>query len=98
LYLKNKVGKRIAIKGKISDVPWWHIIKDLENHNHIYHFDLEDGDQIVIYSAVELYCTRFLLVTGEVIEVRGKSKRPSKIDDVTYVEYHIIIDEWECLG
>lgn len=51
----------------------------------------------MIYSAVELYCTRFLLVSGEVIEVRGKSKRPGKIDDITYIEYHIVIDDWECL-
>ena len=97
MFLKDKVGKKIAIKGKISDIPWQHMIKDIENHNHIYYFDLEDGDQIVIYSEVELYCSRSLLVTGEVIEVRGKSKRPSKIDDVTYVEYHIVVDGWECL-
>ena len=97
MHLKDKIGKKITLKGKISDIPWQHMIKDVENHNHIYYFDLEDGDQIVIYSKAEVHCSRSLLVTGEVIEVRGKSKRPSKIDDVTYVEYHIIIDDWECL-
>ena len=96
MFLKDKVGEKIAIKGKISDIPWQHMIKDVENHSHIYYFDLEDGDQIVIYSAVELYCNRSLLVTGEVIEVKGKSKRPGKIDDVTFVEYHMIIDDWKC--
>ncbi len=97
MHLKDKVGKTIALIGKISDIPWQHMIKIVENHNHIYHFDLEDGDQIVIYSKVEIHCTRSLSVAGEVIEVRGKLKRPSKIDDVTYVEYHIIIDKWECI-
>lgn len=98
MFLKDKVGKIIAIKGKISDIPWQHMINYVENHNQIYYFDLEDGDQIVIYSEAEIHWTRFLLITGEVIEVKGKSKRPSKIDDITYVEYHIIIDDWECLG
>ncbi len=97
MILKDKVGKKIAIKGKISDIPWQHMIKDVENHNHIYYFDLEDGDQIVIYSKTELNCAESLLITGEVIEVRGKTKRPGKIDDVTYIEYHIVIDDWECL-
>ncbi|MCK5304400.1 MAG: hypothetical protein KAJ72_04060 [Candidatus Heimdallarchaeota archaeon] len=97
MHLKDKIGKKITLKGKISDIPWQHMIKDVENHNHNYYFDLEDGAQIVIYSKAEVLCSRSLLVTGEVIEVRGKSKRLSKIDDVTYVEYHIIIDDWECL-
>ena len=97
MHLKDKVGKNITLKGKISDIPWQHMIKDVENCNHIYYFDLEDGDQIVIYSKAEIQCTRSLSVTGEVIEVRGKSKRPGKIDDITYVEYHIIVDDWECL-
>ena len=97
MHLKNKVGKKIAVKGKISAIPWQHMIKDVENHNHIYYFDLEDEHQIVIYSKTELSCAESLQITGEVVEVRGKSKRPSKIDDVTYVEYHIILDDWECL-
>ena len=95
--LKDKTGKKITLLGKISNIPWQHMIKDVENHNHIYYFDLEDGYQIVIYSKAEIHCAGSLSVTGEVIEVRGKSKRPNKIDDVTHVEYHIIIDKWVCM-
>jgi len=96
LHLKDKVGKKIALKGKISDIPWQHMIEDVEGNNHIYYFDLEHGNQIVIYSKAEIQCTSSLSITGKVIEVRGKSKRPSKIDDITYVEYHIVVDDWDC--
>lgn len=97
MHLKDKVGKKIALRGKISDVPWQHMIEDVENYNHIYYFDLEGGNQIVIYSKAEIQCASSLSVTRKVIEVRGKSKRPGKIDDITYVEFHIIVDDWTCL-
>ena len=94
--LKNKVGKKITLEGKISDIPWQHIIKSVITHKHIYYFDLKDETQIVIYAKNGIDCRNNLVIEGEIIEVKAPSKRPSKIDDITYVEYHMLVDKWIC--
>ncbi|MBY8999950.1 MAG: hypothetical protein KGD64_03465 [Candidatus Heimdallarchaeota archaeon] len=68
----------------------------METHRHTYYFDSKDENQIVIYSRESIDCLDDLVIEGEVIEVRGETKRPTKIDDVTYVEYHILVDKWVC--
>lgn len=96
MHLKDYLGKKITIEGRISDIPWQHLIMSVPTHKHIYYFDLLDGYQIVIYAKEVIDCSENLIVEGEVIEVRGPSKRPSKIDDINYVEYHILVDKWDC--
>jgi hypothetical protein len=42
------VGKKVSIKGKVSEMPWQHMIQQFESHPHIYYIDWE-GDQTVVY-------------------------------------------------
>jgi hypothetical protein len=42
-------------------------------------------------------CKGRVRLTGTVLELRGGSKRGSKIDDKQYVEYHLDVTRWECL-
>ena len=94
--LQNKVGKIVTVEGKISNMPWQHLIANVATHQQIYYFDLEGEPQIVIYSKDPIDCSNDLEIEGEVIEVKGHTKRPNKIDDVKYVEYHILVENWKC--
>ena len=90
--LQEFEGKKVAIEGSISDMPWQHLINFPETHPVITYLDI-GGDQIVIYTQDSLNCTGKVKVNGTVVKVQGTSKRPGS--DETYVEYHIIVDSWE---
>ncbi|MBD3350944.1 MAG: hypothetical protein GF364_05605 [Candidatus Lokiarchaeota archaeon] len=96
--IRNNVGKKITIRGEISRVPWQHLMKPTKEYPYAYYFDLPEDYQIVIYTKTELderkYYGNEIAVSGEVIEVTGRSKRPR--DEVeTYTEYHINVDDIE---
>ena len=92
--LKQTVGKEIAIKGEISTTPWQHTIASLKEHPFIEYFDLEDGFQTVLYSKDDLPKGTFLKIRGTVIEVKGRSKRPTDEQD-EFREYHIVVKEFQ---
>ena len=94
-YISQYVDKKVILTGKISHVPWQHMIKSVESHPFTEYFDIGDY-QIIIYSKEEIKCNKILKLYGTVIKVEGKGKRPEPSDDI-YTEYHLLVDKWECL-
>ncbi len=96
--LSENIGNDISLIGSISNTPWQHLIEITETYGNIEYLDLEDGNQIVIYSKKLIKCERKVRITGKVIEVTGKSKRPGDTSEEVYTEYQIIVDDWECFN
>ena len=48
--LKDSLGKKLVVKGKISTVIWQHIVGSIEDYPFANYFDLEDGFQTILYS------------------------------------------------
>lgn len=100
----ESVGEEITLSGNISKIPWQHLIQFISDRDNINYFDLENGEQIVIYSRepIVIYsrepitCRGKMKINGEVILTKGSSKRPQKIDE-TYQEYQLLVDSWECI-
>lgn len=94
-YMSEYVDKKVILTGKISHVPWQHMIKSVQSHPFTEYFDIGDY-QIIIYSKEEIKCEDMLKLYGTVIKVEGKGKRPEPSDDI-YTEYHLVVDKWHCL-
>ena len=95
--LKNKVGKKIHLIGKISTIMWQNFNVDIQDHPHINYVDLDDKHQIVIYTKEPVICKDTIELSGEVIKIDSKDNDPkSKIHD-GFIEYQIIVDSWRCL-
>lgn len=92
----ESVGEEITLSGNISKIPWQHLIQFISDRDNINYFDLENGEQIVIYSREPITCRGRMKINGEVILTKGSSKRPQKIDE-TYQEYQLLVDSWECI-
>jgi len=92
-YISEYEDKKIMLTGKISHIPWQHMIKAVQSHPYMEYFDVGD-DQIVFYSIEQIDCKSTLTLYGTVIKVEGKSKRPGS-DDI-YTEYHLLVDKWQC--
>ncbi len=92
----ESVGEKITLSGNISKIPWQHLIQFISDRDNINYFDLENGEQIVIYSREPITCRGRMKINGEVILTKGSSKRPQKIDE-TYQEYQLLVDSWECI-
>ncbi|MEX2680788.1 MAG: hypothetical protein Q6373_004260 [Candidatus Sigynarchaeota archaeon] len=93
--LSTQVDKIVTVTGKISDVPWQHIIASIKEHPFSYYFDLDDKYQIVIYAKKKIEEIRRIAVTGKVIRVEGGSKRPGEAKSEPYTEHHIVVDSWK---
>jgi hypothetical protein len=93
--LSKQVDKQVTIKGKISNVPWQHMIASVKGYNQSEYFDLEDKTQIVIYLKSPIPERGLISVTGKVIGVKGGSKKPGAAKSEPYVEYHIAVDSWK---
>lgn len=93
--LKNYVGKKVAVEGKISKIPWQHLMHPPSSHPFEYYFDMEKF-QIVIYAKKKVACDKTLKVSGTVIELHGAGKG-SKADE-TFKEYHVVVDSWKCFS
>ena len=96
--LSANVGNEISIIGTISITPWQHLIDFNEEYSNIGYLDLEDGNQIVIYSRKMIKCEKKIKIEGKVIEVSGRSKRPGDTSEEVYREYQIIVEDWECFN
>jgi hypothetical protein len=97
LALERYAGKKVELKGRISDTPWQHLVGSPAGFPYSCYFDV-DRFQIVVYSKTPIACPGALVVRGTVVEIRGSSKRPGTKADESWVEYHLAADSWECGG
>jgi hypothetical protein len=93
--LKAMENRRVVVRGKISAVPWQHMVGASAEFPHAEYFDLEGGFQIMIYAREPISCAGTLEVTGTVVAISGPGKRPSP-DEPIHTEYHIQVDTWKC--
>lgn len=90
-------GRKVRVKGKISEAPWQHLIASPDSFPIATYFDIGDY-QIMVYSSEPIACadsTRSISIKGTVIKVQSKDKHP-KADEVL-TEFHITVDSWECI-
>jgi hypothetical protein len=102
-HLIDHVDQAIQLEGQCSKIMWQHLMGFFLEYPHQAYFDLDDGSQTVIYSKQKITSECRLQLTGKVIALRGGSKRPksskngdnreTKVDE-TYVEYHLLVDQW----
>ena len=92
----EKIGEEVSLTGKRSVAIAQHLTLGVSGKAVAY-LDLEDGTQIVIFTSEPLRCAGPAKVTGKVLEARGGSKRGSKIEDTSYVEYQLDVSRVECL-
>lgn len=88
-------GDTVEVVGKISDMPWQHLVGMHEAYPYFYYIDIEGGGQIVAYSAKEIACEGRIKLRGKVIEAGGSSKRPGS--DEEYRELQLLVRSFECL-
>jgi hypothetical protein len=89
--LADHVGKTVTVYGKISNVPWQHILAGDTSYRYSYYFDV-GSSQTVIYAQEKIDCSLLLSVTGKVIEVKSTSNKTGS----DYREFHILVDSWFC--
>ena len=95
--LEKKVGEKITLIGRVSNVMWQHFNVNIQDYPHINYMDLDDTHQIVVYSKEPIICKNIIELSGEVIKIDTKNNDPkSKIHD-GFVEYQLIVDSWKCL-
>ena len=92
------LGEVITLNGKISQIPWQHLIGFIEDFKHENYFDLDNGEQIVIYTRTPILCRGTIKVKGTINKTEGKSKRPQPPEDNYYYEYQMLVETWECLN
>jgi hypothetical protein len=92
--LNELVNQNIIIEGKVSNIPWQHLIGYTKNYPYTCYFDF-DKSQTVIYSKTPIECRDRIKIRGKIIKISGKSKKPGSDED--YSENHIIADDWECI-
>lgn len=90
--LAGHVGRQICLTGRVAVNVWQHLVGTVADKSTQY-FDLADGGQLVVHAAEPLPSGAELELLGRVLEVRGSSKRPGKVDE-TYVEYALDVDAW----
>jgi hypothetical protein len=92
--LSDKIGQDVVLEGKVSQTPWQHMIQDLPKKV-ITYFDLDGGNQIVVYTTEEIPCTGRIRLEGRVILTEGESKRPGSKEK--YSEVQLDVTRWSCL-
>ncbi len=92
-FLTDYVGKMVQIEGKVSDMPWQHMIDMREDYPYMIYLDWEH-DQTVVYSREPVKCQGALTVQGQVIRLEGQSKRPGS--QTHYSELQILADRIIC--
>jgi hypothetical protein len=90
--LKNYVGKKVVVEGTISSTPWQHPMDGPPMHPKSYYFDI-GSSQIVVYLKEDINCKGMLKLEGTVIRLGGERRTGRK---ETVIEYHIIVDSYEC--
>ena len=90
--LKNHVDGKVVITGKVTNIPWQHLINPPQDYCAINYFDCK-GDQTVVYSKEPIHVREEINVFGKAVKIMGTSKRPGSND--VFVEYHIVAEKWE---
>lgn len=87
--------KTITIEGVISSIPWQHMIGIFEQFPFSEYLDLDNNQQIVIYTKTPILRrnTR-IAATGEIIKLHGKSKKPDDSDKDVFFEYQMLVENW----
>ena len=94
---EENVGKDVALKGKISEEIWQHMLEYVESHPYENYFNLSDRNiQIVVYAKKKIDCEDEIIIKGKLIQLRGNKHPRSKVNE-SYIEYHLIADSWKCL-
>jgi len=93
--LDLKVGETVELTGKLSDIPWQHMIEIREAYPYINYIDFEGGDQRVVYTKDLIRCSNNVKFKGTVVEIVGESKNPDSNE--VYVDQQITADEFECV-
>lgn len=89
-------GDVVTIVGQIAKIPWQHLIQHVETHPNIQYVDLEQGGQIVAYSRDAITCNKPVEISGKIIKVTGKNKRPGS--KKKHSELQIIVERWKCIS
>lgn len=92
--LSDHKDQAVRVEGRISQIPWQHMIKNPEGCSRFYYFDYGKGLQTVIYSKDPIECGGTLTLWGTVLTITGESKRPGSKQTVT--AYQLQVDRWEC--
>jgi hypothetical protein len=92
--LSDQIGQAVVLEGKVSQTPWQHMIQDLPKKV-ITYFDLDGGNQIVVYTTEEIPCPGRVRLEGRVILTEGNSKRPGSKE--RYSEVQLDVARWSCL-
>ncbi|MBT9544271.1 MAG: hypothetical protein IV090_02645 [Candidatus Sericytochromatia bacterium] len=100
-YLTRHAGQKVTIYGRLTDEIHQHMVMPPPSHQKIAYFRPDIGGQTVIYLAKTApACQGPLKLVGQVVELRGSSKRPgeppSKVDQ-TYVEHQLRVESSLCL-
>ena len=90
----EKVGKREFVVGKVSMMPWQHMIRSDMKKMAIY-FDLETGGQTVAYSKGDITCRGPAVIFGTWLLTEGSSKRPGSKEVGSEIQFDVA--EWACL-
>lgn len=95
--LENKVGKKVKILGKVSNVMWQHMFAGHPSHTVENYIDLEGNCQIVVFTKQKIICKNRVEIIGKVVVVESDVGNPNvKIHD-EFREYQIIADSWKCV-
>lgn len=87
-------GERVTVVGKVSQMPWQHMI-DVRPGKTAEYFDLPSGGQIVVYVAGTLPPGKKLELTGKVLVIEGTSKRPGSKEVAT--ERQLDVESWRAV-
>lgn len=93
--LSEYLGFKISLTGRVSEMPWQHLIRIEPDFPHVLYLDWEGG-QTVVYCRELPECGGPIMVTGTVILSEGSSKKPGSVDK--YAEYQLLADRVECLA
>lgn len=95
--LPDLVGEKISLDCSRSEVPWQHLVGFFKKYPNAEYIDCPEGPQIMGHfkELYEIEADKPLQITGKVVKVEGRPKRPRSKTDEKYVEYQILVDEWQ---
>jgi hypothetical protein len=94
--LSEMVGRQAVIEGKISNIPWQHLIHiPKEGQQPVYVDIIGTSLQTVAYVGGSIACRSHVLLEGTVLGVTGGPKRPGE-GGATHTEYQLKVDRWRC--
>jgi hypothetical protein len=92
--LRSRVGEKVVLVGRVSQMPWQHMIRgDLKKQ--AAYIDLEGRGQIVAYAKGSISCPGAVVLRGTVLLTEGSSKRPGSKEVCSEVQ--LDVESWQCL-